>query len=164
MGYLKASGKVLVCCGVALYLYVLKNIFFPSSTSSLKDSGKGEDTISDQNSVDQASRSLLVATRVHMKSASVMPNPELIVQFILSTQRYANGIVVCVGAEEYNDIVSYIDSAQLLMKQNSNIDMSSVYFLPVYPWGYFVTALNAAIQYAQDHNFDLIAFQVSDIL
>ena len=101
---------------------------------------------------------LLVVTRVHMKAASKMPDAKKLVEFVKHSKQYTNKILVCVGADEYIMIMSYIDHAKQLLNKESLL--SIVQFMPVRPWGYFIFPLNVALQYAQDIKSKYIAFQV----
>lgn len=107
---------------------------------------------------------LLVVSRVHMKSATTMPNPANVLNFILRVQEYASHILICVGADSVRDTEQYIQSAEALLEKFADKDKflnhTQVTFLPVFPWGYFTTPLNAAVQFAQDKGFKYIVFQV----
>eukprot|EP01036_Dinobryon_divergens_P029865 gene29865-39030_t len=106
---------------------------------------------------------LLVVSRVHMKSATTMPNPANVLNFILRVQEYASHILICVGADSVRDTEQYIQSAEALLEKFADKDKflnhTQVTFLPVFPWGYFTTPLNAAVQFAQDKGFKYIVFQ-----
>lgn len=116
----------------------------------------GFDDIFSGKNVDKPAN-LLVVTRVHMKEASKMPDPQNIVEFVKNSQLYATKILVCVGAADSRNIETYVnDAINLLTTQNLN---EKVTFLPVHPWGYFVSSLNVAIRYAQDNDCSRIAFQ-----
>ena len=107
---------------------------------------------------------LLIVSRVHMKSATTMPNPSNVLNFILRVQEYASHVLICVGAASVRDTEQYIQSAEALLEKFADKDKflnhTQVTFLPVFPWGYFTTPLNAAVQFAQDKGFKYIVFQV----
>lgn len=94
-----------------------------------------------------------------MKAASSMPDISKVVKFVKNSQVYSDGILICLGAEDFQIIAQYIEDVKESLTKES-LDISHVHFLPVFPWGYFVTSLNAAVQYAQDNLYTLIAFQV----
>lgn len=102
---------------------------------------------------------LLVVTRVHMNSASAMPDPTRVLKFIQNSIIYADGILICVGAKDMNTVSTYITTIETILHEHK-IDSLKVSFLPIFPWGYFTPALNYAVQYAQDNQFNRIAFQV----
>lgn len=136
--------------GIGLYLYFTSKLLKPKRLVK-----------SDVSELEEKKNRLLVVTRVHMKSALSMPDPAKVIQFIENCESYADGILVCVGAEEYSVITSYIDQLKLILLNSTNLsNLGRVTFIPVYPWGYFTTALNAALQFAQDQHFDRIAYQV----
>ena len=106
--------------------------------------------------------SIIVVTRVHMKSASSMPASDKVVEFVQSVSTFASHVLVCVGANNYSDAEAYI--ALLVSKfDNMGIMKETVTLLPIIPWGYFTTALNAAILFSQDKNFKYVLFQVHNL-
>lgn len=144
----------MICCSVALIFYAAKNLIFceappvpahPNLRISIVDL--------------PPKPRMLVATRIHMKAASSMPDISKVVKFIKSSQDFSDGVLICLGAEDYTAIEQYIEGVKESLNKDS-VDFSRVHFLPVFPWGYFVTSLNAAVQYAQDNLYTLIAFQV----
>lgn len=145
----------MVCCGLALLFYTVKIIVYtPKNLPALRLRK------SEYNEVDLPPRPrLLVATRIHMKAATSMPDLAKVIKFIRSSQLYSDGILICIGAEQFDTITTYIASIKNQLMEEK-IDSVNISLLPVFPWGYFTTSLNAAIQYAQDQHFSLIAFQV----
>jgi len=134
----------------------------PSNINKEKDTKTKSDTSSSQ-----SKSSLLVVTRVHTMASTTMPDPIKVISFIHSAVHYSSHILICIGSENYIDIQSYIDTIRgLLEKANEEgihiVNMDHIHFLAVSPWGYFTTALNAALQYAQDKQFKYMAFQVDN--
>ena len=127
-----------------------------SEATKMKPSSLSNDTIK-----------LIVVSRVHMKSATTMPDPTHVLDFILRVQEFASHILICVGAENIRDTERYVEAAETLLqsyvKESILLNNIQITFLPIYPWGYFTTPLNAAIQFAQDKGFKYIVFQVSRI-
>jgi hypothetical protein len=101
---------------------------------------------------------LLVVTRVHMKSASAMPDTEKVAQFVRDSQSYSHGCLICIGGGQAL-VEPYMASIYEKLSAYA-VDTSSVMLLPVSPWGVYTPALNAAVQYAQDKKYDRIAYQV----
>lgn len=161
IGKLGTASKVILCCGVVLCLYAFGSIVSTQGIP-LRDS-MTDIAVQDELEVSDKSLRLIVVTRVHMKSASSMPDPMKILQFVRSVKSYADRILVCVGADDVSQVNTYIDSVKLLL-DDGHEDYSTVTFLPVIPWGHFTTSLNAAILFAQDNKFDRIAYQVGHIL
>ena len=151
----KLSEQLMICCGVALIFYTAKNLLF-SEAPPMPTQPNLRSSIVDL----PPKPRMLVATRIHMKAASSMPDVSKVVKFIKNSQVYSDGILICLGAENYEVVLQYIVHVKESLTENS-VDFSHVHFLPVFPWGYFVTSLNAAVQYAQDNLYTLIAFQVS---
>jgi hypothetical protein len=151
-------GKILFCCGIALYVYALRWVLYDGgslrSTPAELEASTGADT------VDSESTRMLVVTRVHMNAASALPDVEKVLSFIQSTTAYADGILICLGAEDVTTIDVYRSKIATLLQQHG-LDQTKVHFLHVSPWGYFTPALNYAVQFAQDHKYNRIAFQVT---
>lgn len=141
------TGQAVFCIGIALYLFMCSADCQFKKLLAKKDDRQGN----------EISVKPLVVTRVHMKSASRMPDADKIVAFVKNSKLYAEEILVCIGADEYKLIETYKERVlDLLTKEGIS---SGVTLLPVSPWGYFTTSLNAAVQYAQDKKIDYIAFQ-----
>lgn len=149
------TGKLVFGCGLVLCMIALGSILL-SQDGSLQNRA-GDNPLEFE--VAEKPQRLVVVTRVHMKSASSMPDTGKVLSFIQNTKLYSDGIIICVGASDVTQINLYIDSVVHLLDERHE-DHSTVIFLPVFPWGYFTTSLNAAILVAQDQMFDLIAFQV----
>lgn len=159
---MNTTSKVLLCCGIALYIYAVRFVL------KRKDSANQGEEVDSLPSLEVDSSTeplrLLVATRIHMNSASALPDILKVVSFVRSVSSFADGILICLGAIEHTvetveKLDSYTRSVRSLL-QSSGIDSSKITFMPVSPWGYFTPALNRAIQFAQDHHFNRIAFQV----
>lgn len=157
IGRMSTTGKIIIGCGVVLCLYAFTSILHKRDRSLLQGTTVPDDPLEFE--VSEKPMRLVVATRVHMKSAASMPDPIKVLHFIQNTKLYADGILICVGADDITQVNLYIDNVKLMLTEQ-NEDHSMVTFLPVIPWGYFTTALNAAILFAQDGKFDRIAFQV----
>ena len=145
------------------FLYFLWILKLYSEVISPSPSQKAMTHFAKQQSAEEIE--LLVVSRVHMKSATSMPNPFNVLNFILRVQEYASHVLICVGADSVRDTEQYIESAEALLKTFAEKDKvfnnhTQVTFLPVFPWGYFTTPLNAAVQFAQDTGFKYIVFQV----
>eukprot|EP01039_Chlorochromonas_danica_P007005 gene7006-7749_t len=124
------------CAG---YLSLSHSIQIPSSTK-----------------VDKAKRSkLLVVTRLHGQQAVTLPPPEKLVSFVEGCKAYTQDILVCIGLRGKG--VEALREYELAVEPFA--PACRVTFLPIEPWGYYTTALNHALLYAQDHDFDLVAFQ-----
>jgi len=96
-----------------------------------------------------------------------MPDPLKVLSFIKSAMHYSAHILICIGSDNYDDILSYIKTIKEVIADNKDgslIKIEHIHFLPVVPWGYFTTALNAALLYAQDKKFKYIAFQVNRLI
>ena len=153
-----------------LYVLLILKLFYSEVLSPSRDpkNQTKQPTMTHFSSVAKLSTSeeikLLVVSRVHMKSATTMPNPSSVLNFILRVQEYASHILICVGADSIRDTEHYIESAENLLrtveKDNKVLPNIQLTFLPVFPWGYFTTPLNAAVQFAQDKGFKYIVFQV----
>lgn len=155
------TGKVLFCCGVALYLFTVHRLLSDGNDLNGKDNLVVATT--DEVTTKFNDR-LLVATRIHMNAASSLPDISKVIRFIKACIGHADGVLVCVGAHDYSArtaavIEEYISSVTKQMHQEG-IDTGKVKFLPIAPWGYFTPALNHAVQFAQDGGFGSIAFQV----
>lgn len=167
---------LLLTSSIAVLVY-LRGVYLlaresPSSSSSSSSSPPQQSSLSsdkDTNAISDASQSqsqLLVVTRVHKKASSSMPDPMKVLSFINNAMYYSSHILICIGSDKYDDILSYMETIKELVARADSIDGSTaridhIHFLPVVPWGYFTTALNAALLYAQDKKFKYIAFQVT---
>jgi len=166
---------LLLTSSIAVLVY-LRGVYLlsrksSSSSSSASSSSQPSPLNSDKdtNAILDASQSqsqLLVVTRVHRKASSSMPDPMKVLSFINSAMYYSSHILICIGSDKYDDILSYIETIKVLVARSDFIDgsiarMDHIHFLPVVPWGHFTTALNVALLYAQDKQFKYIAFQVS---
>jgi hypothetical protein len=101
---------------------------------------------------------LVVVTRIHAVNSSKLPSLEKINRFIECVEDYADELIIILGASSLNQLQSYSEEVEKLVghiKPNF-----PVHIHPVYPWGYFTSALNQAITLAQDRKSELIAFQV----
>lgn len=158
------TGKILFCCGIALYIYVARIIIYHDSKISRKEESASEDIASASEPMGLLAGQLLVVTRIHMNAASSLPDVSKVIKFVKDCKNYADGILVCIGAHEHsaaaaNQLAEYTQSIQNLLRAEG-LDKLNIYFLPISPWGYFTPALNYAVQFAQDHDFDNVAFQV----
>jgi hypothetical protein len=149
--------KVLFCCGVALYIYALRWVLYDGG--SLLTAPARPEAIGGVDTVESLSTRVLVVTRVHMNAASALPDPEKVLGFIQSTAPYGDGVLICMGADDRTVIDTYRTKIEGLLQQHG-LDKSRVHFLHISPWGYFTPALNYAVQFAQDHKYNRIAFQV----
>jgi hypothetical protein len=68
-----------------------------------------------------ASESVLVVTRVHMKAASAMPNPQKVLVFVTHLHSYASKILICVGADD--------DAIMQLAALRQSADILNVYLV-----------------------------------
>jgi hypothetical protein len=148
--------KILLGCGLAMYIYAI--YLATRGDSAVSDAEVKE---SDLETLDR----LLVVTRIHMNSASSLPAVAKVIAFLTACNNYADGVLICVGTAEHSIesvtmINEYIASVRLQLA-NAGIEGSKIHFLPISPWGYFTPALNHAIQFAQDHAFPALAFQVA---
>ena len=156
--YVTSLAATAVATTVALYLlWVLRQSF--KSTDSQHEINDILTAAASASKTTNPSSNLLVVTRVHMKSASAMPDPLKIVEFVKNTHSYATKILVCVGAADSGKIDEYIVGAKRQLVELL-LDVK-VTFLPVQPWGYFVYPLNIAIEFAQDNDCQRVAFQVT---
>lgn len=150
--------SVLFCSSFAILLYI-QNLYYLLYKANKKI---GNQLDHSQILTSSISTKLLVVTRVHMKSANTMPDPMKVINFIENCQTYANMILICVGSDSYLFIETYIASVKNILKERNQliIPMDNILFLPIIPWGYFTTSLNAAILQAQEYHYNYIAFQV----
>mmetsp|Transcript_22387 Transcript_22387/g.37443 ORF Transcript_22387/g.37443 Transcript_22387/m.37443 type:complete len:362 (-) Transcript_22387:112-1197(-) len=154
---MKGKSKLFLVCGTIAVVYLINLALIHRKET--KDCNEGT-TVAKSDPVieDDEPTKLLVVSRVHMKSASHMPDPAKVVQFVKNSLPYGQGILICVGATEYSLVDAYIESMNDLLSKDG-VPMGNVTFLPVTPWGIYTTALNAAVLYAQDHLYNRIAFQ-----
>ncbi|RYG97385.1 hypothetical protein EON65_52950 [archaeon] len=100
-------------------------------------------------------RRMLVVTRIHGQNATTLPSVDAVIDFIRHVNNYADGTLVCIE----NSSVS--ERYERAIRNNSG---HKVHVIQIKPWGYYTTALNMALQMAQDLGFPLIAFQVIHVL
>lgn len=141
--------QLVLCIGAVLYLYLHNH-------RSKKLSNSGETQV--PNNPDNETTKLLVVTRVHTKSAAQIADPSKVVQFVKQVKGYGGDVLICLGAEDYSFLAHYISDVKQELT-DADISMEGVDFLPIAPWGYYVTALNAALSYAQDNGYNRIAYQ-----
>ncbi len=110
-------------------------------------------------------KEFVVATRIHNMNSSKLSDPKDVSAFISSALEYATIVIICIGYYEPNSVnhsglQSYLEvlSQQLEISLGAST-MSKVILLPVFPWGKFTSALNAAILTAIDCGYQYIAFQ-----
>lgn len=152
--------QLMIFCGVALVFCTAVTLFSIRDVPKLR---QADQTVNVRDVDLPEKPRMLVVTRIHMKEASTMPDVVKVVKFVQGSQRYSDGILICIGGNDFNAIQQYM----LQIKENlalNNVNQSQVQLLPVHPWGHFVTSLNAAVGYAQDNKFQLIAYQVNSII
>ncbi len=148
--------QLMICCGVALVFYTARTLFMIRDVPQLRPA---QQTLKSKEIALPEKPRMLVVTRIHMKEAMSMPDVNKVVKFVQNSQVYSDAILICIGADDINAIQLYMTEIKDTLTLH-NVDQSQVHLLPVSPWGHFVTSLNAAVGYAQDHQFQLIAFQV----
>eukprot|EP01031_Cornospumella_fuschlensis_P036288 gene36288-44022_t len=79
-----------------------------------------------------------------------MPSVDAIIDFIRHVNNYADSTLICI---EDSGVSERYERA---IRNNSG---HKVHVIQIKPWGYYTTALNMALQMAQDLGFPLIAFQ-----
>ena len=91
-----------------------------------------------------------------MQVSSTKPDVNKMVEFVRRASEYAHSILIC---HDVKPLMSeYLEELKVIL---TKLDLlSKVSFLSVDPWGYFTYSLNAALQYAQDKEFNIIAYQV----
>lgn len=154
----------LLLCGTILLVSIAG---FYSTKASRSSSSSGhriddQDANADESTVCDAAdtnRSILIVTRVHTKSASSLADPAKVVKFIRDALLLADGVLVCLGAADGSILPPNMEDLNNRI-QALGISKGKYKLLPVSPWGYFVSSLNAAVQYAQDEGFARIGFQV----
>jgi len=156
----KIVEQLMICCGVALVFYTARTLFMIQDVPQLR---RAEQTLKSKEMDLPEKPRMLVVTRIHMKEATSMPDVNKVMNFVKNSQVYFDAILICVGADDTNAIQQYMTEIKDKLTHH-NIDQSQVQLLPISPWGHFVTSLNAAVGYAQDHQFQLIAFQVRSTL
>jgi len=108
---------------------------------------------------------LIVATRIHNKSASHMADPRDVEAFVHSALEYATRVIVCIGyhdadaTKNLSGLQAYVQSLAAHLEGALGARMGQVQLLPVCPWGAFTGALNAATGAAADVGYAYIAFQ-----
>ena len=63
-----------------------------------------------------------------------------------------------IGDDDLQNRIEYVEQLNVMLQAENFA--SSVTLLPISPWGHFTTALNAAVQFAVDNDYEVIAFQV----
>ena len=101
-------------------------------------------------------------TQPSSSSSLVAEKTPSLITFILSALTYADAVVVCLGAPSLEG-VQHMQAVygSLLAQHCSAATLAGVNLLPVFPWGHFTTALNAAVVFAQDLQAQYVMFQVS---
>lgn len=122
----------------------------------------------------------ILVTRIHGN----LPSNDSIFQFVLKAieEDGASHVLICLGQKDIdtlnikykeideslkNNINQYLSSSSNSSLNSSFISptlLESFTVLPVFPWGKYVSPLNAAINYSMDNHFDLISFQVSSFI
>ena len=148
--------QLMICCGVALVFYTARTLFIIRDVPQLR---RVEQSLKVKEMDLPEKPRMLVVTRIHMKEATSLPDVNKVVKFVQNSQVYSDGILICIGADDINAIQQYMTEIKEKLTLHG-VDQSQVQMLPVSPWGHFVTSLNAAVGYAQDYKFELIAFQV----
>lgn len=101
---------------------------------------------------------LIAVTRIHAANSSSLPSLESITRFINNTKLYADEIVIALGANSLKELQSYSEEITSLLDQLQ--PSIPVHIHPIYPWGYFTSALNQSITLVQDRKAEFVAFQV----
>jgi hypothetical protein len=105
------------------------------------------------------SPSLVVVTRIHGVKALENALKESFRLFVQNTEQYANKVVVCIGANSL-EILHQYESRFNEEKQSFGDFGECIIIVPVFPWGYFTTALNSGLIVALDQQPRFILFQV----
>lgn len=110
-----------------------------TATSSLRNGGK-----------------LAVVTRIHGNKSLDKALQGSLLHFLSSMSSQCDAIVVCIGADTLESLATYTVQFKDLVNSCNN----KVTILPIYPWGRFVTALNAGIREVMNlSGFRKILFQ-----
>jgi hypothetical protein len=135
-------------------------LFLSSSLLGLSYSANARGAISDSLTAPKkkTSSKLLLVTRIHAANASSFPPNEVVQRFITSNKPYVSEILIVLGAKSLEELQIQLEKYSQLVH---DLDLTAVVtILPVFPWGYFTSALNQAILFGVDKQFDLLAFQV----
>lgn len=100
----------------------------------------------------------LVVTRIHGSQSIANALDGLLLEFLQSTQSYASHVIICIGALTLDELQRHNHAFQTYIEKYNLEKFVTVY--PIYPWGYFTTALNCAVLAAQDMKCSYVAFQV----
>lgn len=99
---------------------------------------------------------LAVVTRIHGNKSLDKALQGSLLHFLSSMSAQCDAIVVCIGADTLESLATYTVQFKHLVNSCNN----KVTILPIYPWGRFVTALNAGIREVMNlSGFRKILFQ-----
>lgn len=104
-----------------------------------------------------STRKLLVVTRIHGINSSSLPPKEAVLEFVLGCSTYANHVLICLGIGNMEDLTKQVAEYSNILK-GSSLSIP-VTILPINPWGYFTSALNHAVAFAQDQKHTHVVFQ-----
>lgn len=104
-------------------------------------------------------KGIAIVTRIHgEKSLDAAINGKLY-KFIESVIDYGDKIIICIGCETLSSLLIYQERIALYIK-SLNYKDDKIIVLPIFPWGRFVSALNASLREVLDQgNNRMIMFQ-----
>lgn len=133
---------------VCLFLFTYKVLTYKDSHSK---------SLEVQRKVSVSTYDIIIVTRIHGKSTSVLPSPEEVITRVSSFLEYGGHVLICLDiGESFQNEIYVLRIKQILT--NSSLS-SQIELVIVSPWGRFVSALNSAVIIAKDLRYKFVCFQ-----